>query len=340
MTNRPDRGYRDGVSAPTDFEALGFRTGVASPAGRSWLLTVDFEAFTAETLPAWSRAMSHWAKRAAAARFRFSIFIALENVVALRETSRPLYEDLTRAAASLDAGGTVFYPHNHYIFDIDTGERPGDVRNLPARVPGYHKRPSMFYDVVHRHGANLADWLVTLRSCHARFLDDAGIEAPARAAFRAGGWDYGSSPGDIETYVEALRTAGFSIDSSAVAGEFGTPTWQVGSAYGSNVFWLVPGLLEVAPCWSVDCGAPTLSRESASSLRELLRQRLLWSASRAPGALVTVLHFDHLFRRRGRHPADPEAAIDRFFTWLGRIRSALGAESITFDELELADPPG
>jgi hypothetical protein len=132
--------------------------------------------------------------------------------------------------------------------------------------------------------------------------------------------------------------AGFSIDSSASAGEFGTSTWRVGAPFGANVFWLAPTLLEVAPCWSLDCGAPTISRSTAHSGYELLSQTRLWPPSR-PGALVTVLHFDHLFRDLDTPGASVIARIDqridRLFQRLRHLRRCLRVKSVSFDGVEL-----
>jgi hypothetical protein len=198
----------------------------------------------------------------------------------------------------------------------------------------------MFYDVVHRHKADLRSWLVEVRECFERVLADATIDPPLRPTFRAGGWDYGSTEDEVAKYIDALRGAQFVIDSSAVAGSFGTTSWRVGAPFGSNVFWLAPDLLEVAPVWNINCGAPIFSRDTATSALDLLLQRSIWSR-RTPGALVTVLHFDHLFRpSRGRAPAvdTVNRRIASLFTRLDRLRVVLGASSNTFDDLTLTTP--
>jgi hypothetical protein len=71
-------------------------------------------------------------------------------------------------------------------------------------------------------------------------------------------------------------------------------------------------------------------------------QRRLWSPSRR-GALVAVLHFDHLFHahRRDangyfavRDPRTVEDRIDVLFAHLHALRRPLGFPSVTLEELD------
>lgn len=283
--------------------------------------------------------MRHWAVRAADGGFQFSVFMALENVVQLHARAPDRYPEFLEAVRELHRGGTLFYPHNHYVFGLDSGERPElDVRHAGPGAE-YTKRASMFYDVVHRHRQSLPDWLKLLRSGFSSFLADAEVPLPRRWAFRAGGWDYGSSPGDLAIYLEGLAAAGFEVDSTACSGAFGTQSWRIGAPFGHNAFALSDGLIEIAPCWSLDCAAPRLSRRSAAPLVALGSQRDVWARRRCSGAFVTVLHFDHLFGpARGEvRPsfAVVRARIDRFFTNLTWLRKLLQLRSVTFDNLEI-----
>ena len=126
----------------------------------------------------------------------------------------------------------------------------------------------------------------SVRACYETFLAEAGVPVPDNLAFRAGGWDYGSSPEDLHTYLEALNYAGYRIDSSACSGAFGTPSWRMGAEYQANVFRLGPDLIEVAPNEARNCGMPQHGLPSAFQSR-----------SPGPGVFMNVLHFDHLFHR-------------------------------------------
>ena len=84
-----------------------------------------------------------------------------------REAPRPgpeAYDKLLAGLATLHESGSSVHPHNHRMFELDTGRQltPPDV---PKRVPGYAKQASLFYDVCRRHQACFADWFGTaLRS--------------------------------------------------------------------------------------------------------------------------------------------------------------------------------
>ena len=308
----------------TDFEELGLSRGPLRPEGRRWLLTIDFEAFEPATIEPWLGAMYAWAAEAVAQDLRFVIFLATEDLVRLRGADPNLYKRFCAAAAAMAYAGAEWHPHNHAVFDRETGDR------LPAHFdPAYGKRPSLFYDVVRVHRADLAEWLRVVRTEHDRFLADAEIAAPAQAAFRAGGWDYGTTGDDLRRYVEAVDGAGFAFDSSAVAGQY----WRVAARFSANVFALSQGLVEVAPGTGADCGAALVSRRTLRALRDVLRQPELWLDPRRPGVLVTVLHFDHLFKSgRGR----PEALIRRHMSLLSRFGRALRLDTAGFGDLRLA----
>jgi hypothetical protein len=324
----------------TDFERYGLSDARLSTAGRSWLLTVDFEAFPANRLDNWLEAMDHWASLSARGNWRFSFFLALEDVVRLRAGARSSYCSFLQAVKELHHAGTRFYPHNHGVFDPRTGLLAPDRSH---RIPGYRKRASFVYDVIHRHGEDLSNWIRHLIFHYDGFLTDAGLPRPDRLAFRAGGWDHGDTLETSRAYVRALDQNAVSYDSSASSGQFGTRTWRVGAPFGSNVFALSPSLVEVAPCWSLNCDAKLLSRHGAASLARLARQPRAWLSRTLPGAFVTVLHFDHLFRTA--HPdgtavatASPgtvEDRVERFFRLISVLRQTLRLQSITFEELAI-----
>jgi hypothetical protein len=328
------------VKAPeTDFSRFSLAKSPLGARGRSLLLTVDFEAFDVASLDLWLAAMERWARQAASTGINVSMFIALEDVVRLRHDSKDGYSDFLRQVKLLDTTGVRFYPHNHGLFDPDTGLQAG-VK--PQTVPGYDKRASFFYDVVHRHGLELRVWLRRLLEHYDEFVEEAGLQRPHQLAFRAGGWDHGSGPSESSIFVNAVSDVGFVYDSSASSGVYGTRTFRVGAPYGSNLLQLTPSLAEVAPCWSFNCGAGLISRSAAGSIRRLLPQPRIWLSRRQEGVFVVVLHFDHLFRpadakldSRAKRLASIVRRVDRFFGLITSLRSALGLRSITFDDLEL-----
>jgi hypothetical protein len=325
---------------PTDFELYGLSDRRLSTVERSWLLTIDFEAFVAEGLDEWLEAMRQWAALSASGRWRFSVFLAVEDVVRLRAGKRSSYQAFLQAVRELHKAGTIVYPHNHGVFNSRTGLLAA-VR--PQGVPGYRKRASFAYDVIHRHHKDLADWLGRVIYHYDEFLADSGIPRPDRLAFRAGGWDHGDTAESSRAYIRALEQNSFSFDSSASSGTFGTRSWRIGAPFGSNVFALSPSLVEVAPCWSLNCNAKLLSSHTVASLVRLLRQPRAWLSRTVPGALVTVLHFDHLFRAAappgaGTGPAyrgTVQERVSRFFTLISALRKTLRLESITFEDLAI-----
>jgi len=331
----------------TDFEEYGLSRGPYPVAGRLLLLTVDFEAFAPEVLPLWVDAMHHWATCAERTGLRFSFFLSVEDAVRILATAGDAPRRFLGAMRRLDEAGSLFYAHNHFVFDPETGQKK-PLAQEPGDLPrGYGKRKSLFFDAVHRHRLRLAAWLTTVREVHEKVLSDAGCRRPAVQAFRAGGWDYGSTPQETELYLDSLASAGFAIDSSACRGTFGTATWRVGADFGRNVFRLTHGLLEVAPTWAMDMsGSPT----SAAAVGNLLRlgvQAQLWTGR--SGACVVVLHFDHLFRPRPhgslerldhREPASVSGRIERWFRVLVLLQSILRLRCATFEDLDATAWPG
>ena len=315
----------------TDFARFGLTRGMLETSDRTLLLTIDFEAFEPSSLDLWLRAMERWAYRSAAGGWSFSIFIALEDVVRLRHEQPAGYANFLEQIKILHSSGARFYPHNHGFFDPETGLQ---APHRPQLIQNYGKRASFFYDVVHRHRMDLRDWLVQLLVHYDDFLNEAGMRRPLHPTFRAGGWDHGSSAEESLQYVSAVSDAGFMYDSSASRGVFGTKTFHVGEPFGYNVFLLTSSLVEVAPCWSLNCGASLISRSSLGSLRRLLAQPV-WLSRYGEGAFVTILHFDHLFGSSGRSVSQSTVLrrVDRFFDLLSRVRRALRLQSITFDDL-------
>jgi hypothetical protein len=327
---------------PTDFERHGLAERRLGINDRAWLLTIDFEAFAPEAVVEWLKAMQEWARLSAKGGWRFSIFLAVEDVVRLRVASESLYDGFLRVARELSAAGTAFHPHNHGVFDRKTGLLAAD---RPQHMPGYRKRASFAYDVVHRHRMDLCEWVPEVVAHYDEFLTHAGIPRPDRLAFRAGGWDHGDTAETNRAYARALEQNAFSVDSSASSGVFGTRTWRVGAPFGSNVFALSSSLVEIAPCWSVNCDAGFPTSQTASAVGRLIRQPRLWLSRTAPGAFVTVLHFDHLFRIGGSStaglapPATVEERLKQFFKLISFLRKALHLKSATFDDLSIVDQP-
>jgi hypothetical protein len=332
----------------TDFERFGFARKRLTPKQRSWLLTIDFEAFRPHAVEPWIGAMRHWAGASRIGGWKFSTFIALEDLVRLRVEDEEGYRLLLDAIRGLHETGTRFYPHNHWVFDPVTGHRPGD-RVRHRAVPTYRKRPSLFYDVVYRNKLKFRDWCETLVESYEAFLADAGIPRPGQLAFRAGGWDHGATREDVAEYLKGLADMGVTFESSGSSGVFGTRSWRVGAPFGENTFGLDGSLIEVAPCDFADCGAPVASRQFGSWIARLLFRTPIWMPPlRRRGVLVTVIHFDHLFHKgRGdarrlfalRDDAEVAHRINRFLSWLSYVRRVSGLTSIGFDELAFDEIP-
>lgn len=330
----------------TDFEAHGLADGRLAAAARQWLLTVDFEAFPAGGIDTWVEALRAWARCARAAGIRFSFFVSIEDLAALRASDSRSYRVLADALADLVQAGSRLYPHNHCVFDPATGVKANEASGLPQTVEGYPRRASVFYDVVYRSGLDWGDWLSTVFDTYRAALTDAGVDAPARLAFRPGGWDHGVTRDDLVRYVAGLARHRVAFDSSATSGEYGTASWRVGAPFGENIYRLTGGVTEIAPCWSLNCGLGLVSSpQGVAALTRLMRDHRRLVASRAPGAFDTVLHFDHLFHatRGRRHESfavtdisTVRARVERFFAALRRLRRALALDPVTFEDVALA----
>jgi hypothetical protein len=327
-------------AARTDFEEYGLSRGSFPVSGRLLLLTVDFEAFAPEMLPLWLDAMQYWAACAKRFELRYCFFLSVEDALRIRAAGREEYDQLLAAMRAIDDAGSLFYAHNHFVFDSETGQKRQMDRESPVFLPDYGKRRSVFYDVCRRHCLDWATWMAIVRESFEHVLTDAGCRKPTFSVFRAGGWDYGESLADLSRYLGGLAAAGFRGDSSACQGRFGTPDWRVGTDYGRNVFWVDHGLLEIAPTWALDASVSPRSAAAVRNYLSLGKQGGLWIGRK--GACVVVLHFDHLFRAWPEGMAgrfSPKAIwtvrtlIDRLFRGLGFLRSVLRLKNVTFDDL-------
>jgi hypothetical protein len=327
------------VSPTSDFERHGFAGEPLSVQGRPWLLTVDFEAFDANAIGGWNAAMHLWAEEAERAGLRFSLFTSVEDVVRLKlDADAERYAEFFDACRHLDATGSRFHPHNHCLFDPETGARASEPDGFPTSVAGYPRFPSLVYDVKRRHGVAIASWLPLVVREHERFLRDAGLVRPATLAFRAGGWDYGTSAEEMGDFLEGVARAGLTYDSSARCGT-GEAPGLTSMSLGRNVFRLRSGVVEVAATDHVNCGlVPSLGRWLGERLREGVLSRSVTRAS----AVVTVLHFDHLFHAgRGSSiryfavtdPSTVRTRIQRLFRTLRLVGAVRSLESVTFDDL-------
>jgi hypothetical protein len=157
----------------------------------------------------------------------------------------------------------------------------------------------MFYDVVHRNGVSLSEWLPQLLDAYRSLCADAELPVPGRIAFRPGGWDCGSTAEEQQSYLAALHDAGISLHSGDSHGTYGTWSYHINSRFGETVYRLRPGLVEVAPCWALQSGAGPLSPQFVAAYLRLLHQPVSHRLT-SPGAFVVVLHFDHLFHRGWR----------------------------------------
>jgi len=334
-------------SGATDFESYGLSTGPLSPRDGYLVLTVDFEAFTPDAIPLWTAAMEHWSDGAEAAGLVFTYFIAVEDVALLRARDAHAYRALGSGLHALAAAGGEFHPHNHRVFDLQSGAPLTPQGAAGQRASGYPRRASMFYDVVYRHRRGWGEWMQEVTRTYESLLADAAIAAPARLAFRPGGWDHGATREDLERYLDGVAEAGYAIDSSATAGVFGEASWRVGAPAGRNIYELRGGLVEIAPCISMDCGAPLASRRGLSLLKGVATQSTLWRPPFSEMAFVVVLHLDHLFHelRGGRiryFAVQDERVIrrrvDRAVRQLAAFRRAMRLTSAGISDVAVQTP--
>jgi hypothetical protein len=258
---------------------------------RLGLLTVDFEAFAPETIEPWIAAMELWSRAATAHELPFTFFLSLEHLAVLRGRDPNAYRRFAMALGELSQAECELHVHNHCLFDWSNGIRSVDIKPFSNPVEGYPRRASMWYDVVRRNGRPWGEWAAELRRVHEEVLADAGRPVPERVAFRAGGWDTGTTPEDWVQFVSGLDEAGFAVDSSALSRLSGGAAGQ----FSTSAYRLTDELVELAPCIWMDCGAAGSVRGLPSPPSAVLRQR---SAVRLPvrdGLMVVVLHFDHLF---------------------------------------------
>jgi hypothetical protein len=311
---------------------------------------MDFEAFAPSEALLWSKAMRTWAECTRSTGLRFAIFIALEDIARLRYGNPAGYIHFLSAARTLHEAGCVFHPHNHQLFDDDTGTRLPVEGAGEDRVPGYRKRISLYFNVVRREKMQLRSWLSQLGFSYQRFLDEVGAPTPERRAFRAGGWDNGSTSSELNDYVDSLSALGYTYDSSATSGEYGTSSWRIGAPFGENVFGLQGGVTEVAVTFSLDCGAPLLTIDCLRGMQVAVANSALPAVKQKPGVLTTVLHFDHLFHTRTRHEiraftVKDEEVVERrihtHFRVLAMLRRLLRVQrTVEFEDLILNEGPG
>jgi hypothetical protein len=325
------------LSTITDLEQAGLRTAEARPRGRSLLVTVDFEAYRPSDVPRWHAAMHAWAQEASRVGLRSVFFVSVEHVLRLRAADERAHERLIDGLRALTDAGAELQPHNHCAFHPVSGA-PVDASELAPAVPGYRKRPSMFFDVVRRNGIPIGDWIPQVLDALAA-IRAAVRHPPAPLAFRPGGWDSGGTTAELTAYVAALRACDVRFDSSATRGAYGTRSWHVGMPFGRNTFVLQGSVLEVGATMGWDCGAPGLSKPNLAGALRLLAQPAAYLPPRGPGVLSPVLHFNNLIGA-GESAGDAERRAGAAVRLLARLAGALHLTPATFATLGFASSPG
>jgi hypothetical protein len=308
---------------------------------RTLHVTVDFEAFTPEMIDEWAVGMEHWAQVAERLGIRCTFFVSVEDAARLRWEEPSAYGKLLHGLQQLYRSGASLQPHSHRMFDLETG-RLFTAPDVPKLVPGYAKQASLFYDVRHRHGASFAEWFPNILQSHRTLCEDSGVPLPGRIAFRPGGWDCGSTAEEQRCYLRAIADAGVVLHSGDSHGTYGARSYHIESRFGENMFPLESGVVEIAPCWGLNCGAPTVSPQLAGAMRRLLGQPVIIPGR--PGAFVTVMHFDHLFHRGWRSGLQPFSVhspdeirrrIDKSMGLIAGLSRFLSLHSALLQDLEL-----
>lgn len=326
-------GHRGG-----SFVAHGLAGPIVPYDGRTLHVTVDFEAFPPGMTDRWCFALDHWARRSSAHGIPCTFFVSVEDAARLRVEDPVGYGRFLGSLQRVHEAGSAFQPHNHRIFDIETGRQPSPPLTS-RRVAGYAKQASFFYDVHHRNQIDLEEWLPLLLFAYRTLCRDADIDSPERLIFRPGGWDAGSTAGEQKRYLEALAGAGFVFHSGDSHGTYGSRDFGIETRFGENIYELHAGLAELAPCWALNCGA-ICAPPILGALKRLLSQPV-WRSRRRRGAFVVVLHFDHLFHRGWRRslkefsvraPEEIRARIDRTFVLLGWLSRVLSLAPIPLED--------
>jgi hypothetical protein len=297
------------------------------------LVTVDFEGFRPAVIPQWRAAMTAWAEEAAARSLPSVFFVSVEHVLRLRTAQDGAHASLVAGLRELVEAGVELQAHNHCAFDAQTGA-PLRGGELPARVPGYAKRPSMFYDVVRSNGIAIDAWIPQVVTSLRALRADVGHKV-APFAFRPGGWDSGGTDGEIVSYVDALARAGVAYDSSASHGVYGCRSWRVGLPFGRNVFVLRGGVVEVAATGAWNCGSRM--SDLVAALR-VLAQPQTYLPPRRSGILAPTLHFDHLVSPDDAPAASGRRAASAVRT-LSRAAATLHLTPRTFSTLRFTEWP-
>jgi hypothetical protein len=329
----------------SDFQSLGFSSDVVHPAERLGIVSIDYEAFPLGRMDLWFAAMEGFTVALERWRLPFSVFLSVEDMVRLRHEESDSYRTLIAYLNRWWHAGSRVYPHNHYAFDLVTGDMQEQVAFTREEPVDYGKRKSFFHHAVNQCGLDLSDWLASVFRVYDEIVAEIA-ERPATArVFRAGGWDYGSGTDDLALYLNALRSSGVEIDSSACCGRFGKSDWRVGLAFSKNLFYLGGDILEAAPTWSLNMdGNPWKMRRLLQLAVGARRQELLGTGK---GLLNVVLHFDHLLHDWEGSDVHYFGVVDRqkiasaASRWVATLALAmkvLRIRPVTFDELRCFIP--
>lgn len=318
---------------------------VIHPTRRLGIVSVDYEAFAAGRMELWLAAMESFTLALERWRLPISVFLSMEDMVRLRHDDPESYHSLVRYFQRWWHAGSRIYPHNHYAFDLVTGDMQQGCGISGEGADEYGKRKSFFHHAVKQCGLDLNDWLGSVFRTYDEIIGEISERPAAARVFRAGGWDYGDGVDDLAVYIDALRSAGVEIDSSACCGRFGKPDWRVGLASSENIFYLNGDVLEVAPTWSLQMDAnPWRSQRILRLILGARRQGLFWPGKHLVNA---VLHFDHLMHdwRNGAvkyfgasDRKEIALAANRWVATLAIMMKLLRIRPITFDGLRCCLP--
>jgi hypothetical protein len=113
---------------------------------------------------------------------------------------------------------------------------------------GYRQNRSFYFNSVYTQGYRD---MVTSLSYGKRLLEKSVYDNNKEViAFRAGGWDHGSSSQDTFLYFSALIDSGLKINSGLTTGEVGAQEWRVGHDPGQNLAAVTIGenaITEISP---------------------------------------------------------------------------------------------
>ena len=139
-------------------------------------------------------------------------------------------------------------PLNRALLEQLRSQQKLHLQGSLEAVEQYRQRRSFFYQSFYREGYRE---LVASLTYGKHLLEESLYEGRKQVvAFRAGGWDHGSTVDDTLLYFRALSDSELMANSGLSTGDFGGKNWRIGNDPGHNLATVLIGekkLFEVSP---------------------------------------------------------------------------------------------